>query len=176
MRKSPLLIALVVAALWGCGSPKDPNTIELFKLSAEGVGKRIGTVKVTETPYGTLFTPNLRDLTPGLHGFHLHVEGSCGPAEKDGVMVPGLAAGSHYDPADTDVHSGPYGEGHLGDLPALYVDEEGRAIHPVLAPRLKLTDLRGRSLMIHAGGDNYSERPDPMGGGGARVACGVIAK
>ncbi|SSP59941.1 Cu/Zn superoxide dismutase [Acinetobacter baumannii] len=28
--------------------------------------------------------------------------------------------------------------------------------------------------MIHAGGDNYSDSPLPLGGGGARIACGVI--
>ena len=28
--------------------------------------------------------------------------------------------------------------------------------------------------MIHAGGDNYSDQPQPLGGGGARIACGVI--
>ncbi|MBV8452160.1 MAG: superoxide dismutase, partial [Deltaproteobacteria bacterium] len=26
----------------------------------------------------------------------------------------------------------------------------------------------------HAGGDNYSDTPLPLGGGGARLACGVI--
>jgi len=44
----------------------------------------------------------------------------------------------------------------------------------VLAPRLKLADLPGRSLMVHAGGDNHADHPAPLGGGGARVACGVI--
>ncbi|TXH61396.1 MAG: superoxide dismutase [Cu-Zn] SodC2, partial [Thiothrix sp.] len=60
------------------------------------------------------------------------------------------------------------------DLPALYVDSEGKATNPVLAPRLKLADLSGRALMIHAGGDNHSDHPAPLGGGGARMACGVI--
>ncbi|MCD3149108.1 superoxide dismutase, partial [Salmonella enterica subsp. enterica serovar Enteritidis] len=32
------------------------------------------------------------------------------------------------------------------------------------------------SLMIHKGGDNYSHKPAPLGGGGARFACGVIEK
>jgi Cu-Zn family superoxide dismutase len=45
---------------------------------------------------------------------------------------------------------------------------------PLLAPRLKLADIKGRSLMIHAGGDNYSDTPAPLGGGGARAACGVV--
>jgi Cu-Zn family superoxide dismutase len=93
---------------------------------------------------------------------------------KDGKPVAGLAAGGHYDPAGTGKHEGPYGNGHLGDLPPLYVGPDGRATQPVLAPRLKLSDLKGRSLMIHAGGDNYSDKPEPLGGGGARVACGVV--
>jgi Cu-Zn family superoxide dismutase len=28
--------------------------------------------------------------------------------------------------------------------------------------------------MIHAGGDNHSDTPAPLGGGGGRMACGVI--
>jgi len=28
--------------------------------------------------------------------------------------------------------------------------------------------------MIHAGSDNYADEPKPLGGGGSRVACGVI--
>jgi len=93
---------------------------------------------------------------------------------KDGKAVPALAAGGHYDPASTGKHEGPYGNGHLGDLPALYVAADGKATLPVLAPRLKVSDIKGRSLMIHAGGDNYSDAPALLGGSGARVACGVV--
>jgi Cu-Zn family superoxide dismutase len=39
---------------------------------------------------------------------------------------------------------------------------------------LKAADLKGRSLMIHAGGDNYSDYPAKLGGGGPRMACGVV--
>jgi superoxide dismutase, Cu-Zn family len=139
-----------------------------------GAGDSIGTIRAMDSPYGTLFTPDLRGLTPGLHGFHVHQNPSCDSQEKDGRMVPGLAAGGHYDPAGTGKHEGPYGNGHLGDLPALYVDAAGQAVQPVLAPRIKVSDLKGRSLMIHAGGDNYSDQPVPLGGGGARIACGVV--
>jgi Cu-Zn family superoxide dismutase len=45
----------------------------------------------------------------------------------------------------------------------------------VLAPRLKLADVRKRSLMVHAGGDNHSDHPASLGGGGVRVACGAIS-
>ena len=140
----------------------------------EGDGKEIGTIKVQDTAYGALLTPSLRDLPPGLHGFHVHEHGHCGPAEKEGKMTAGMAAGNHYDPEKTGKHLGPYGAGHLGDLPPLVVDADGTATLPVLAPRLKVKDLKERSLMIHAGSDNYSDQPKPLGGGGARIACGVV--
>ncbi|ECC8833808.1 superoxide dismutase [Cu-Zn] SodC2, partial [Salmonella enterica subsp. salamae] len=71
---------------------------------------------------------------------------------------------------------GPYNpEGHLGDLPALYVNHEGNADYPVLAPRLKsISQVKGHAIMIHAGGDNHEDHPNPLGGGGARIACGII--
>jgi Cu-Zn family superoxide dismutase len=28
--------------------------------------------------------------------------------------------------------------------------------------------------MIHEGGDNYRDTPEPLGGGGGRIACGVV--
>ena len=105
----------------------------------------------------------------------MHVNPSCDAGEKDGKMVAGLAAGGHFDPAKTEKHGLPWGDGHLGDLPALYVDMDGNATQPVLAPRLKMGDLKGHSLMIHAGGDNHADHPAPLGGGGMRMACGVIA-
>ena len=37
-----------------------------------------------------------------------------------------------------------------------------------------MEDVSGRALMIHEGGDNYADEPKPLGGGGARIACGVI--
>jgi Cu-Zn family superoxide dismutase len=109
-----------------------------------------------------------------MHGFHVHEHASCEAQEKEGKPPTALAAGGHYDPTQSKQHGAPWGSGHLGDLPALYVDSEGKAIYPVLAPRLKLSDLKGRSLMVHAGGDNYADQPAPLGGGGARIACGVF--
>ena len=126
----------------------------------------VGTVTFTDTPYGLLITPSLSHLPAGLHGFHLHQNPQCGNQGAD--------AGGHYDPAKTNSHQGPYGNGHLGDLPVLMVTADGLAATPTLAPRLKTSDLAGLSIMIHAGPDNYSDTP-AMGGGGARMACGIIA-
>lgn len=144
-------------------------------VSAEGVPQAIGTITVNETPYGLLFTPNLKSLPAGVHGFHVHENGSCEAGMKDGVKGAALAAGGHLDPQKTGKHLGPYADGHLGDLPAVYVTADGIANYPVLAPRLKtLSQIKGHALMIHAGADNHSDMPKPLGGGGDRVACGVI--
>lgn len=139
-----------------------------------GSGPLLGQITISESRYGLVFSPQLHGLPPGMHGFHLHQNASCAPQLRDGKAVAALAAGGHYDPAASNKHGTPWGDGHLGDLPPLYVDAGGNANQPVLAPRLKASDLPGRALMIHAGGDNHADHPAALGGGGARVACGVI--
>lgn len=167
----PLMAA---ALLLLAGSAWADITVPMNMVDEKGTGATVGQVVVSESPYGLVFTPALSGVTPGLHGFHVHENPSCAPLEKDGKMVPALAAGGHYDPAGTKRHGLPWGDGHLGDLPALYVDSSGNATYPVLAPRLKMADIKGRSLMVHVGGDNHADHPAPLGGGGARLACGVI--
>jgi len=101
--------------------------------------------------------------------------GSCEPAMKEGKPSAAEAAGGHLDPQKTGKHEGPEGHGHAGDLPVLMVDKDGKATQAVVSPRLKkLDEVKGKALMIHVGGDNFSDKPEPLGGGGARFACGVI--
>lgn len=168
MKKFVALILLMMTA------PAMATVITMNEVNDQGIVKAIGTMTVTESAYGLVFSPDLQGLTPGLHGFHLHQNNDCSPAQKEGKMVPALAAGGHYDPLNTGKHGTPWGEGHAGDLPPLYVNQQGNANQPVLAPRLRDGDLPGRALIIHAGGDNHSDHPAPLGGGGARVACGVF--
>jgi len=156
-----------------CGVIAD-TTVQISMVDAKGVGSSVGQVSISESKYGIVFSPSLKGLPPGLHGFHLHQNPSCDPKEKDGKMTPALTAGGHYDPSDSKRHDSPWGDGHLGDLPTLFVDADGNANQPVLASRLKMTDLAGHSLMVHMGGDNYADKPEPLGGGGVRMGCGVI--
>lgn len=167
------LMILLGVALSGTALA-DELTVEMNEVDAGGVKDSIGTITVTDTAYGALFTPDLKGLRPGLHGFHIHENPSCEPAEKDGEPVAALSAGGHFDPLGSGKHEGPYGAGHLGDLPPLTVDAFTKATHPVLAPRVNTANLRGRALIVHEHGDNYSDDPEPLGGGGARVACGVV--
>ncbi|MBB3192008.1 superoxide dismutase family protein [Halomonas cerina] len=165
------LASLLLAAGLGQAQASEHQEVEINKVNADGVGEAIGTVTLEDTDYGLLLTPDLSGLSPGPHGFHVHENASCGPDDKTAAAE----AGGHYDPDETGSHEGPYGDGHLGDLPVLIVNADGKATLPVLAPRLSLDDLKARSLMIHEGSDNYADEPKPLGGGGARVACGVLA-
>ncbi|MBS0350107.1 MAG: superoxide dismutase family protein [Proteobacteria bacterium] len=156
----------------------------LFSINAMAAGKEItvykiipnsntshvdlGTIVLSDTTYGLLITPNLNTLPPGVHAMMIYQNPSCAKG--------GLAAGGVWNPHHSGKHQGPYDNaGYLGDLPALTVTADGKAILPVLAPRLKLKDLTGHSLIIHVGDDNYSDDP-PLGGAGARIACAVIQK
>ena len=166
--RSAAAVLLAVGFAGYNGSPAASSEMPSLTVDVHATdsGMRLGSVLIEDTAEGARLTPNLSGLTAGEHGFHIHVNPDCGMA--------GQNAGGHYDPANTGRHEGPDGNGHLGDLPRLAVDGGGGATVPVVARRVQVSDVVGRSLMVHAGGDNNSDMPAALGGGGARVACGVI--
>jgi len=151
-----------------------PLKVTINQVTATGVGKAIGTITFKETEKGLQLDAKLKDLPPGEHGFHLHENPTCAPADKEGKAEAAHAAGSHFDPAATKAHKGPGGGGHKGDLPKIEADAKGKVNTKVEVEGLFLDDIAGRSVMIHESGDNYSDTPKPLGGGGPRIACGVI--
>jgi len=171
MRKTSVLLLALLAAPAAFAAD---STVSIYALTDTGVGDPIGTIIVKDSTAGLVLTPKLAGLPPGQHGIHVHALPDCRAVEKDGKSVAGLAAGGHFDPAQTAKHLGPAGEGHKGDLPFLTVDDKGNATQPLTAPHLALADLKGHAIVIHAGGDNYSDEPKPLGGGGPRIACGVV--
>jgi superoxide dismutase, Cu-Zn family len=177
MDRNRWLVSLGAAAVVALAGPAaaEEAAADMYAVSADGIGDQIGTIELADGAGGLVLETDLSGLPPGAHGFHLHSEGSCEPAANDeGQMTAALGAGGHYDPDDTGRHTGPEGDGHKGDLPVLEVAADGTAQATLTAPRLNVADARGRALMIHAGGDNYSDQPQPLGGGGERIACGVI--
>lgn len=159
-----LLLSMVPAVVLATES-----RVEIHAIDSHGDGQLLGTVAIRETAVGIELVPELKGLPPGGHGFHVHEKASCAPGEKDGQLSAGLAAGNHYDPEQTGRHLGPDAPGHKGDLPQLTVAPDGTAKVPVSSTRLRLKDLKGRSLIIHGESDNYADRP-----GGPRIACGII--
>ncbi len=153
--------------------------VEMYSLTTEkkdGMGEKIGDVWLYMTPTGMAFYPILEGLPYGDHGMHIHEFPKLGPGKtKSGMMAPGLQAGGHYDPMQTGMHLGPYNDkGHFGDLPKIFVDEDG-VITGVVAPRVKdFTEIDNKALIIHLYGDNYSDSPKALGGGARRIAGGII--
>jgi len=141
--------------------------IPMVLVNGPHAGDEIGVFWADDTIYGLLLTPHLHGLPPGVHGFQVYECPFC--------QHHAAGAGGHWDPRKTDEHHGPYlGSGHLGDLPVLVVNAKGRAMLPVLAPRLTLDQIKGRALIIHVQEDNYSDSPVDGGGEGAKLACGVV--
>ncbi|MGG2362105.1 superoxide dismutase family protein, partial [Salmonella enterica] len=116
-------------------------------ISADGIGKAIGSVTLRDSRYGLVIEPKLAGLPAGWRGMHIHQNPSCAPADQNGKAAAGFAAGGHMDPASTGAHRGPLDKtGHLGDLPFLTVDRDGTATALSLAPRLKVSDVAGHAL------------------------------
>ncbi len=141
-------------------------------------GSEIGTVRMSETRFGTVdVEARLRGLEPGFHGFHIHAVGRC---ERPDFK----SAKGHIGEAEGQDH----GE-HTGDLSSMLVKRNGTATLRVTTDRFELDDLRdddGSAVMIHAGRDNFANIPPryaangpdeetrETGDSGSRVACGEI--
>ena len=183
MKKLYLTMALISSTvlLGACQTTTTSTTQKVLQanvnlVNAQGIGKQIGTVTFTDSNAGLVIKTNLTDLPSGPHGFHIHENGACGAAvNPEGVTTPALQAGGHFDPHKAGNHGKPDGDGHLGDLPVLVVSNDQSAKQTLIAPRLNTNLIAGRAIMVHAGADNYSDSPQPLGGGGARIACGVIS-
>ncbi len=82
MKRLSLAIITLLACAGAQATSEEKVTMNL--VTSQGVGQAIGTVSITETGKGLEFTPDLKALPPSEHGFHVHANGSCQPAIKDG--------------------------------------------------------------------------------------------
>lgn len=153
----------------------DTAEADVYLTSNYGHGRKIGVVKFNDTHQGVMVDVALNGLPKGEHGFHAHEYGDCGNiVNKDGKMLYAGRAGGHFDPHKIGKHLGPDKGGHLGDFPALIVSSYGEAYNRFFIPNVKASEFRNKAVVVHEGGDNYKDTPLPLGGGGARIACGVI--
>lgn len=133
-------------------------------------GAELGTVTIEQGPQGLIIAADVRGLSPGGHGFHIHETGACEPDFA--------AAGDHFNPTGAS-HGARHGpDRHAGDLPNLYVAADGTARVDVFTDAATLDaglphslfDADGSAVIIHERADTYGEDA----GAGGRVACGVI--
>lgn len=127
-----------------------------------------GTVHFYETPSGVLVAAHIHGLpkgsarcSPNVFGFHIHEFGLCsGTADN-----PFKNVGGHYNPQNCPHPA------HAGDLPPLF-GNNGDAFMTVLTDRFTVSEILGRSVIIHASPDDFTTQPS--GNSGVMMACGQI--
>ncbi len=130
-----------------------------------------GTVVFSEAGNKLRVIAEVRGLSPGPHGFHIHEKGDCSAPD-------GTSAGGHFNPTGKPHGNPEHADHHAGDLPQLVADAKGVAKLVGYIDGLKLNDgeggIVGRSVIVHATADDF--KTQPTGNSGARLACGVIVK
>ena len=130
-------------------------------------GKAMGEISLIPGDNGLGGSIDVKGLTPGDHGMHIHAVGKC-----DGEAFAG--AGGHLNP-DMKQHGLDNAAGsHAGDLPNLKVGADGKAHQYFVAHTTlgTILDSDGAAFVVHAGPDD--QKTDPSGNSGGRVLCGVF--
>lgn len=161
---SAIGISVVSVANWQKGPPF--ATAEILPRSGSKVN---GKLQVYQAPDGIVVGIDVRDISPGEHGIHIHEKGDCSAQDAS-------SAGEHFNPL-AHKHGGPESsERHPGDFGNIRIPANGIA---KLEIRIKDSDkgftwnqIIGKSIIIHAGKDDLVSQPS--GNSGDRIACGVI--
>ncbi|MGZ3713263.1 MAG: superoxide dismutase family protein [Bdellovibrionota bacterium] len=160
------LCVLSLSAL--AAAPSKPLHVAILGVSGNSVGEAV----LTESKKGVKISLHVSELTPGVHGFHIHEKGVCTPVDFK-------SAGGHLAIAHK-MHGKVEGGPHEGDLPNISVGKDGKGHAEFVNPNVTLKAganslLRegGTSLVIHAKADD--EKTQPAGDSGDRIACGIIA-
>ena len=148
---------------------KLPNAVAVIKGSPE-YSSVSGTVKFYQGRSGVLVVAEADGLpyldgncTNNFFGFHIHGGEECSGNYGDEFANAGI----HYDP-DNCPH--PY---HAGDIPPLLA-ADGRAFLAFLTDRFTVSEILGKTVIIHSKPDDFTSQP--AGNAGSKIACGIIRK
>ncbi|HEX8471781.1 MAG TPA: superoxide dismutase family protein [Brevundimonas sp.] len=192
MRALPLFAALAASSILGAGAAlaqttpaapaaaptPAPAPVPVAVATAAlktADGADAGTVTSFEGPKGMIFRIDGKGWPAGWHAVHLHAVGTCeGPAFT--------SAGGHVNHAEGARPHGllnKSGGPDLGDLQNVYAAADGSVHADVYlaweglnAKPSDYIDANGLSFLVHASPDDYVSQP--IGGAGARIACGVF--
>src|SRR5690606_15461430 len=84
--QSYLKFALLAGAIGMTAVARAEVTVPVHQATPQGPGAEVGTVSLADSKYGLVLTPDLKGLPPGVHGFHVHENGSCDAKEQAGKI------------------------------------------------------------------------------------------
>lgn len=165
-----IYIAVAALAASGASAGWAAATANASLIGADG--NAAGQASFTQRSGGVWLDISASGLTPGLHGLHLHATGQC--------AAPDFAsAGGHWNPMGRKHGIDSPQGAHMGDLPNMNVDAEGKGHVAALidmatldAGSMGMLDADGTAIVIHAGPDD--NKTDPSGNSGGRILCGVV--
>lgn len=96
-------------------------------------------------------------------GFHIHDGDSCTGTQSE----PFANTKGHFNPNNCPHPC------HAGDMPPLF-GNSGRAWLAFLTDRFAVSDIIGKTVVIHSSPDDFTTQPS--GNSGVKIACGVIEK
>lgn len=135
--------------------------------------KANGVIFLTTGPEGMNLKVDMKNVSPGVHGIHVHEKGDCSAPDAS-------SAGGHFNPISKH-HGAPAAvDSHAGDLGNVTADKKKKVVSDALVkPAAALHDFdwsqfEGKSVILHANADDLTSQP--VGNAGGRIACGVIRK
>lgn len=167
----PLIALFTTFAMSGCephGRGLSPKADAVAMVMPTKGNTASGVVTFSKVKDGIRIIADFKDLSPGVHGIHIHEFGDCRADD-------GSSAGGHFNP-HVKAHGAPDAqERHVGDLGNIVADENGVAVLDVVDPHPALDgehSIIGRSVVVHAEADDFQTQPH--GAAGGRLACGAI--
>lgn len=144
------------------------TTTKNYTINSKSGTETQGTAKFVQTGKNVEMDLNVYKLTPGIHAVHIHEKGDCSSTD-------GSSAGGHWNPTNHD--HGKFGSEafHMGDIGNLNADKDGTARMVFKTDKWcigckdETKNIVGKSLIIHAGRDDF--KTQPTGNAGGRVGC-----
>jgi Cu-Zn family superoxide dismutase len=195
MRLAACILTILITA--GCGKEDkpsgaavDPSSETLAPATWNGLASRftnnagepVGDAVIVDAKDGVLLRLRVTGLTPGWHGAHIHMTGTC---EDAGAGFK--ASGAHFDPENHEHGLENAAGSERGDLPNIFAGADGTATVEFFRANLHLNpseaaatengpypllDDDGFAVIIHANPDDHTTQP--IGGAGDRVACAAF--
>lgn len=191
------LILLAAFAAAACGKAKEaaapgsaPAAEALAPATWNGLAGRFsnndgapaGEAVIVDAKDGVLLRLRVEGLSPGWHGAHIHMAGTC-----EDASAGFKASGAHVDPENHEHGLENAAGSERGDLPNIFAGKDGTATVEFFRANLHLMpseqaatengpfpllDDDGFAIIIHANPDDHVTQP--IGGAGERVLCAAF--